>query len=207
MMKKIFDYFDELFPNPKPELNYNNEFEFLIAIVLSAQTTDIKVNKATEVLFKKYNIDSLINAKKEDLVKILKPIGMSKKKSEYVQSIAKDIKEKYNYKIPKDRDTLMTLNGVGRKTANVFLSHIYNMPYIAVDTHVSRVSKRLLLVDEKDDVLTIEQKLYKIIPKERSLKTHLQMVLFGRYKCKAIKPICYDCKLQDICSYYKKQDN
>lgn len=204
MMKKIFEYFDELFPNPKPELNYNNEFEFLIAIVLSAQTTDIKVNKATEILFKKYNIDSLIDANIEDLINILRPIGMSKKKSEYVISIAKTIKEKYNYNIPKTRDELMTLNGVGRKTANVFLSHIYNMPYIAVDTHVSRVSKRLNLVNEKDDVLKIEEKLYKIIPKERCLKTHLQMVLFGRYKCKAIKPICYDCKLKDMCNYYKK---
>ena len=203
-MKKIFDYFDELFPNPKPELNYNNEFEFLIAIVLSAQTTDIKVNKATSILFKKYNIDSLIDADINDLINILRPIGMSKKKSQYVKSIAKVIKEKYNYEIPKDRDILITLDGVGRKTANVFLSHICNMPYIAVDTHVSRVSKRLNLVKEKDDVLKVEQKLYKIIPKDRCLRTHLQMVLFGRYKCKAIKPLCDDCKLQDICNYYKK---
>lgn len=106
MMKKIFDYFDELFPNPKPELNYNNEFEFLIAIVLSAQTTDIKVNKATEKLFKKYNIDTLISADINDLINILRPIGMSKKKSEYIKSIAKDIKEKYDYKIPKKETNL-----------------------------------------------------------------------------------------------------
>lgn len=204
MMNRIFDYFDELFPNPKPELNYNNEFEFLIAIVLSAQTTDAKVNKVTKIIFKNYDIDSLINVETEELIKILKPIGMSKKKSEYIKSIAKDIKEKYNYQIPKDRDILMTLDGVGRKTANVFLSHVCNMPYIAVDTHVSRISKRLNLAKEKDNVLEVEQKLYKLVPKERSLKTHLQMVLFGRYKCKAVKPICYNCKLQDICNYYKK---
>lgn len=204
MMKKIFDYFDELFPNPKPELNYNNEFEFLIAIVLSAQTTDIKVNKATEKLFKKYNIDTLISADINDLINILRPIGMSKKKSEYIKSIAKDIKEKYDYKIPKKRDELITLRGVGRKTANVFLSQIANKPYLAVDTHVSRVSKRLDLVKKTDDVLTIENKLYKLIPKERILKTHLQMVFFGRYKCKSIKPICIDCKLKDICNHHKR---
>lgn len=207
MMKKIFDYFDELFPNPKPELNYNNEFEFLIAIVLSAQTTDKKVNKATEVLFNKYNIDSLIDANIDDLIEILKPIGMSKKKAYYVKSIAYDIVNKYNYVIPKNREILLKLNGVGRKTANVFLSHISNMPYIAVDTHVSRVSKRLNLVPINNNVLQIEQKLYKIIPKERILKTHLQIVLFGRYRCKAVKPMCSSCKLFYICIYDKKTRN
>lgn len=204
MMKKIFDYFDELYPNPKPELNYNNEFEFLIAVVLSAQTTDKKVNKATEILFKKYDIDSLIDADINDLIEILRPIGMSKKKSMFIKSIASEIKNKYNYVVPKEREILMTLSGVGRKTANVVLSHLSNMPYIAVDTHVSRVSKRLNLAKPNDDVLEIENKLYKLIPEDRCLKTHLQMVLFGRYKCKAIKPLCEDCKLQDICNYYKK---
>lgn len=203
-MKKIFDYLDELYEDPKPELNYNNEFEFLIAIVLSAQSTDKKVNKVTEQIFSIYDINSLSKANNKDIEKILKPLGMSKKKAQYIIQISQDILNKYNNKIPTDREELIKLSGVGRKTANVFLSHLYNKPYIAVDTHVSRVSKRLGLVDQDDDVLTIENKLYKIVPKDRCLKTHIQMVLFGRYICKAIKPDCKNCKLKDQCLYYKK---
>lgn len=206
-MKRIFDYLDELFIDPKPELKYNNEFEFLIAIVLSAQSTDIKVNKVTNILFNNYNINSLKNANIEDIITILKPLGMSKKKSSYIIEISTIISEKYNGIIPNSREELMKLPGVGRKTANVFLSQIYNMPYIAVDTHVERVSKRLGLVNNNDNVLEVENKLYKIIPKDRCLKTHIQMVLFGRYHCKAIKPNCINCKLKDICKYYIKKDN
>lgn len=206
-MKRIFDYLDELFIDPKPELKYNNEFEFLIAIVLSAQSTDIKVNKVTNILFNNYNINSLKNANIEDIITILKPLGMSKKKSSYIIEISKIISEKYNGIIPNSREELMKLPGVGRKTANVFLSQIYNMPYIAVDTHVERVSKRLGLVNNNDNVLEVENKLYKIIPKDRCLKIHIQMVLFGRYHCKAIKPNCINCKLKDICKYYIKKDN
>lgn len=205
-MKRIFDYLDELFIDPKPELKYNNEFEFLIAIVLSAQSTDIKVNKVTNILFNNYNINSLKNANIEDIITILKPLGMSKKKSSYIIEISKIISEKYNGIIPNSREELMKLPGVGRKTANVFLSQIYNMPYIAVDTHVERVSKRLGLVNNNDNVLEVENKLYKIIPKDRCLKTHIQMVLFGRYHCKAIKPNCINCKLKDICKYYIKKE-
>lgn len=203
-MKKIFDYFDELFPNPKPELNYNNEFEFLIAIVLSAQTTDKKVNKVTSILFNKYDMYSLKDSKIEDIIKIIKSIGMSKKKAYYIINISKEIVDKYKGIIPKTREELMTMPGIGRKTANVYLSQIYNSPYIAVDTHVSRVSKRLSLVNEEDNVLEIENKLYKLIPKDRCLKTHVQMVLFGRYHCKAVNPKCDECKLKEICKYYKK---
>ncbi len=202
-MKKIFDYLDELYDDPKPELNYTNDFEFLIAIVLSAQSTDKKVNKVTSILFSKYNIDTLSKANREDIELILKPLGMSKKKSKYIIDISKEIASN-DRKIPRDRDSLMKLSGVGRKTANVFLSHLFNMPYIAVDTHVSRVSKRLGLVNEEDDVLTIENKLYKLVPKDRCLKTHIQFVLFGRYICKAIKPKCDICKLKEQCLYYKK---
>jgi endonuclease-3 len=204
MMKIILDYLDELYPNPKPELKYNNDFEFLIAVVLSAQTTDKKVNKVTEVLFDKYNIDTLNTAKIEDLEYILKPLGMSIKKAIYIKSITNTIIEKYNYKIPNNREKLMTLSGVGRKTANVVLSHLYQIPYIAVDTHVNRISKRLNIAKEEDDVLKVEERLYKVIPKDIYLKIHLQLVLFGRYKCKAIKPECNECKLKGICKYYKK---
>lgn len=202
-MNNIFDYLDELFPNPKCELIFNNDFEFLISVVLSAQTTDKKVNKVTSVLFNKYDINSLIYAKTSDLEDILKPLGLSSKKAIYIKNIAKDIKEKYNGKIPDDINKLVSLDGVGRKTANLVLSTLYDKPYFAVDTHVSRVTKRLALVPNNYNTLQIEKEMYKIIPKKRINRTHHQLVLFGRYYCKSKNPMCDTCKLKSIC---KKMD-
>ena len=197
-MNRIFDYLDELFLNPKCELNYNNDFEFLI--VLSAQTTDKKVNLVTKELFSKYDMYSLKEADIKDLESILKPLGMSFKKASFIKSISKDIVEKYNGKIPNDINLLTSMNGVGRKTANLVLSTLYNEPYLAVDTHVERVSKRLGLVKKDSTVLEIEKQLYNIVPKNRINKTHHQLVLFGRYYCKSISPNCNGCKLKDICN-------
>ena len=151
-MNRIFDYLDELFLNPKCELNYNNDFEFLIAVVLSAQTTDKKVNLVTKELFSKYDMYSLKEADIKDLESILKPLGMSFKKASFIKSISKDIVEKYNGKIPNDINLLTSMNGVGRKTANLVLSTLYNEPYLAVDTHVERVSKRWGLVKKDSSV-------------------------------------------------------
>ena len=206
-MNKIFEYFDELFPNPHCELIYSNDFEFLISVVLSAQTTDKKVNKVTKELFNKYDIKSLSNADIKDLEDILKPLGMALKKSIYIKNIATTILEKYNGVIPNNHNELIKLDGVGRKTANLVLSTLYDKPYFAVDTHVQRVTKRLGLVKESDDVLKIEKKMYKLIPKERINKSHHQFVLFGRYYCKSIKPECKNCKLIDICKYKNKTDH
>ena len=202
---KISEYLDYLFPNPKCELIYNNDYELLIAIVLSAQSTDKRVNTVTPIIFSKYNsLSKLKKAPLEDLEKIIRPVGSFRKKSSYIKDIATIIDEQYNGVVPKDRDILVTFPGVGRKTANVFLSEYYNEPAIAVDTHVERVSKRLKLASKKDDVLKIEKKLMKVFPKEEWAKRHLQMVLFGRYHCKAVKPNCSECKLIDICSEKKK---
>jgi endonuclease-3 len=198
-MNNIFNCLDELFPNPKGELNYNNDFELLIAVVLSAQTTDKKVNAVTNILFSKYNLYTLKDASKSDLEDILKPLGMSKKKSQYIKDISKTISEEYDGKIPGNKKDLLKISGVGNKTANLVLATLYNKPYLAVDTHVERVSKRLGLVDEKSNVLDIERKLYKIIPKDRIIRTHHQLVLFGRYYCKSINPKCETCKLRSIC--------
>lgn len=198
-MNNIFDYLDELFPNPKCELNYNNDFEFLISVVLSAQTTDKKVNKVTEILFSKYDINSLKDADISDLEEILKPLGMSVKKAEYIKSISNDLVNKYNMKVPNKKTELISMKGVGNKTANLVLATLYNEPYLAVDTHVSRVSKRLGLVNKNANVLQIEKKLYKLVPKDRISKTHHQFVLFGRYYCKSINPSCKTCKLRNIC--------
>ena len=198
-MNNILEYLDELFPNPKCELNYNKDYELLIAIMLSAQTTDKRVNEVTEILFNKY--DSLIKLKEaplKDIEEIIKPIGTYKKKSIFLHEIAKSLVDN-NCIVPNDRKFLENLPGVGRKTVNVFLSNIYNEPFIAVDTHVERVSKRLGLAKQNDDVYKVEKKLERKIPKEKRARAHHQLVLFGRYHCKAKQPNCLNCKLKDIC--------
>lgn len=196
-MNRVFSYLDLLFPNPKCELEYNKDYELLIAIVLSAQTTDKRVNKVSRILFSKYpSLKELSEAKIEDIENIIKKIGTYHKKAVFVHEIALKLLDKKDLN---DRKFLESLSGVGRKTANVFLAEIYNEPTIAVDTHVSRVSKRLGFCNVEDDVLTIERKLMKLIPKERWNRIHHQLVLFGRYYCKALKPECENCKLKDIC--------
>lgn len=201
-MNKVFDYLDELIPNPKCELNYNKDYELLISVMLSAQTTDKRVNEVTSILFKKYDsLEKLSKANIEDIKSIIKPIGTFNKKASNVIEIAKSLLPLKL--VPNDYNYLESLPGVGRKTTNLVLSTLYNEPYIAVDTHVSRVSIRLGFAKEKDDVLKIEKKLYKIIPKDRLNRTHHQLVLFGRYYCKAINPLCDNCKLKDICTKKK----
>lgn len=203
MINKILDYLDELYPNPKCELEYTKDYELLIAIVMSAQTTDKRVNMVNKVLFKKYqSVKELSEASLEDIEKIIKPIGTYKKKAVFIKEIATKLINDNIKVIPNDREYLSTFPGVGRKTINVFLSVIYNEPLIAVDTHVNRVSKRLKLAKDSDDVLGVEKKLMKKIPKDKWSKVHHQLVFFGRYKCKSISPICTDCKLKDICKYY-----
>lgn len=203
MINKILDYLDELYPNPKCELEYTKDYELLIAIVMSAQTTDKRVNMVNKVLFKKYqSVKELSEASLEDIEKIIKPIGTYKKKAVFIKEIATKLINDNIKIIPNDREYLSTFPGVGRKTINVFLSVIYNEPLVAVDTHVNRVSKRLKLAKDGDDVLEVEKKLMKKIPKDKWNKVHHQLVFFGRYKCKSISPICTDCKLKDICKYY-----
>lgn len=199
-MNKIFSYLDELIKNPVCELEFNKDYELLIATVLSAQTTDKRVNNVTKVLFIKYpSIEALSKASISDIESIIKEIGTYHKKAIFVKEIATRLVNDNIKVLPNNRKYLESLPGVGRKTTNVFLSVIYNEPAIAVDTHVARVSKRLGLVNESDTVDIIEKKLMKKVPKERWSRTHHQFVLFGRYYCKAKNPICNNCKLKDIC--------
>ena len=196
-MNNILSYLDELFPNPRCELNYNKDYELLIAVMLSAQTTDKRVNQVTEILFNKYpTINALATAKLNDIEEIIKPIGTYHIKAKNVIEIANKLKEK---PVCNDRLYLESLSGVGRKTTNVVLSELYNEPYLAVDTHITRVAKRLKLVNKDDDVLTIEKKLMKKIPKDNVRKIHHQLIFFGRYHCKAMKPNCENCKLKSYC--------
>lgn len=203
MINKITKYLDELYPNPICELEYSKDYELLLAIVMSAQTTDKRVNIVNKELFKKYNtLEKLSKANIKDIEEIIKPIGTYKKKAVYIKEIASRLIKDNIKKIPNDREYLSTMPGVGRKTINVFLSVIYNEPVVAVDTHVNRVSKRLSLANNDDNVLEVEEKLTKIFPKENLSKIHHQLVFFGRYKCKSKNPLCTDCKLKDICTYY-----
>lgn len=199
-MEEIINYFNELFPNPKCELNYSKDYELLIAVMLSAQTTDKRVNQVTKVLFNKYKtLEEFCDAEISDIKLIIRSIGSYNKKSEYVKQIAYILLNKYNGHVPTTNAELEKIPGVGRKTANVVLSELYNIPAIAVDTHVERVSKRLGLAESNDDVKNVEMKLQSKLPHDLWIRMHHQMVLFGRYYCKAVKPNCETCKLKSIC--------
>lgn len=203
-MKSSSDYIikslNKLYPNAKCELIYSNNFELLIAVVLSAQTTDERVNSVTPILFKKYkNAKALSKAKLTDVEKIIKPIGLYHTKSKNIIALSKDLVVKYNGEVPNTREQLEDLKGVGRKTCNIILSNCFDIPAFAVDTHVSRVSKRLLIAKKDDDVKVIEKKLMKYFPIESWNRLHHQFIFFGRYKCKAIKPECKDCPFIKTC--------
>ncbi|MBQ3493827.1 MAG: endonuclease III [Clostridia bacterium] len=198
----IVEYLTKLFPDAVCELNFSSPFELLIAVVLSAQCTDKRVNDVTKVLFAKYkNAQELANAKLQDVEEIIKPCGLYKNKAKHIVSASKDICEKFGGDIPKQREQIESLAGVGRKTANVVLSNLYNENVIAVDTHVLRVSNRLGLANTKSP-LVCEKSLNKVFAKNLK-QLHHRMVLFGRYYCKAKNPKCSDCELKTICKYYK----
>jgi endonuclease-3 len=198
-MKKL----DELYPDAHCELNHRNNFELLIAVVLSAQTTDERVNSVTPFLFEKYpDAFKLANAKQSDVEKIIKPIGLYRNKAINIIKLSRILMDKYKGIVPSGRNDLQSLPGVGRKTANVILSNCFNVPAFAVDTHVSRVSRRLGIADMEDDVDIIEEKLMNYFPKNKWGKLHHQFIFFGRYRCKAVRPECGDCPLQSICDHF-----
>lgn len=200
-MNEIVNYLDELIPDPKCELNYNKDYELLLATMLSAQTTDKRVNIVTSILFKKYDsLEKLRHAKIEDLIEIIKPIGTFNKKANNIIEIAKKL-EQVGDIVLNDREFLESLPGVGRKIANVVLSNLYNVQCVAVDTHVHRVSIRLGIANKNDDVYKTEVKLTKKFKDYNLCRVHHQLVLFGRYYCKSAKPLCENCKLQSMCKY------
>lgn len=195
----IFNYLDEIIVNPHCELNYTKDYELLIAVMLSAQTTDKRVNEVTALLFDRYkSLEELANASFNDVYKYTRTLGFSKKTSNVIE-IAKILEKDYNSKVPNKREELESLPGVGRKTANVVLSELFQEDVIAVDTHVERVSIRLGLAKKGDSPYEIEKKLMRKVPKDRIYKIHHQLLLFGRYYCKSQNPLCDNCKLKGIC--------
>lgn len=206
MLEVFTTYLDELIPNPVCELNYTKDYELLLAVMLSAQTTDKRVNQVTAVLFQKYpTLEVLKDAKLDNIIEIIRSIGTYHKKAMNIIQIAHRLVTEQNGKVPNQRTYLETLPGVGRKTTNVVLSELYKEQCIAVDTHVERVSKRLKLASEKDNVLEVEKKLTKKLKAYDLHKMHHQILLFGRYYCKSQNPSCETCKMQVYCKYYQKR--
>ncbi len=183
---------DKLFPDARCELNYSKDYELLIATLLSAQSTDKRVNIVTKELFSKYDIFSLASANPKDIEYIIRPVGTQERKAKFVVEVAKALVKNYDGHVPNDRQFIESLPGVGHKTCNVVLSNLYNVPALAVDTHVTRVANRLGLVDTLD-VKKIEEELMDYFPKESWSRVHHQLVLFGRYICKSAKPDCENC--------------
>ncbi len=202
--ERIYQTLFELFPDAGCELNYQSDYHLIVAVVLSAQTTDVAVNKVTEVLFKKYpDVFSLAKAEYKDVEKIIRSIGLYKNKSKNIINLSKAIVERFNGRVPNTYNELITLDGVGRKTANVVLSELFKIPAIAVDTHVNRVSKRLGLAEKDDSTIEVEEKLKKKFKKQQWSKLHHLMIHFGRYKCLARNPICENCPFIKICQKEK----
>ncbi|WP_227936232.1 endonuclease III [Alkalihalobacillus deserti] len=196
----------EMFPDAECELTHSNPFELVIAVLLSAQCTDALVNKVTPSLFNKYKQpDDYLAVPLEELEQDIRSIGLFRTKAKNIKKLCQTLIEEYNGEVPGERDELVKLAGVGRKTANVVTSVAFGVPAIAVDTHVERVSKRLAVCRWKDNVLQVEETLMKKIPEERWSDSHHQLIFFGRYHCKAQSPRCETCPLLDVCREGKKR--
>ena len=203
---KCLDEMEEMFPDAHCELVHSNPFELLIATLLSAQCTDALVNKVTPGLFAKYKSpEDYLDVSIEELQNDIRSIGLFRNKAKNIQALSHMLITQFNGDVPPNRDLLITLPGVGRKTANVVVSVAFDVPALAVDTHVERVTKRLGLFRWKDSVLQVEETIMKKTPKELWSKTHHQLIFFGRYHCKAQNPQCPVCPLLAVCREGKKR--
>lgn len=199
-INKLKENLDYYIPNPKCELNYCKDYELVISVMLSAQCTDKRVNEVTKYLYK-YELIEIANLSIKEIENIIMPLGSYHRKALYIHQIANILIAKYNSIVPNDRKSLESMPGIGRKCSNVILSELFNEPTFAVDTHVERVTKRLGLVNETDTPLIIEKKLSKLFNKNDYNKINHQILLFGRYYCKAKNPLCRNCKMD--CKYKK----
>lgn len=205
-MSLIEEKLDEMIPSPYCELDYKDDFSLLISILLSAQAKDENVNKITPFLFKKYfDAKSMSEANFNEIESIIRPLGLSKTKAKNIIALSKIIEQKYDNKVPSNYGDLIILPGIGNKSAKVFLIEYYKENYFPVDTHVKRVSTRLGLSNDEDSVETVEKKLSNYFEHKNLSKLHQQFVLHGRYTCLAKKPKCENCKLKEVCKFYKKE--
>lgn len=201
--KKVLKILNNLYPDAGPQLNYSNSFELLIATILSAQCTDVQVNKVTKELFKKYKTPAdYLKLTEEELGKIIKSCGFYKNKSKNILRTCRILINRYNGNVPNTREQLMELPGVGRKTANVVLSNAFGKNAIAVDTHVFRVSNRIGIADS-NNVEDTEKDLMENIDENMWSKAHHLLIFHGRNICKARKPLCEECPLDSYCFYYR----
>ncbi len=193
-------------PHPTAELQYSTPFELLIAVILSAQATDVGVNKATAKLYPIANTpQAILDLGVEGLKEYIKTIGLYNSKAENIIKTCRDLLEKHNGEVPQTREELEALAGVGRKTANVVLNTAFGQPTIAVDTHIFRVSNRTNFAPGKD-VVKVEEKLLKVVPDEFKVDVHHWLILHGRYTCIARKPHCGSCIIEDLCEYKEKSE-
>lgn len=200
------DEMAKMFPDAHCELVHENPFELLIAVLLSAQTTDVNVNKVTSNLFEKYKTpEDYLAVELSELEDDLRSIGLYRNKAKNIQELCRRLIDEYGGVVPQTREDLITFAGVGRKTANVVMSVAFGEPAIAVDTHVERVAKRLAFCRWKDSVLEVEKTLMRKIPQEEWSVSHHRFIFFGRYHCKAANPNCTACPLLDICREGKKR--
>lgn len=196
----------DLFPDAHCELNHRNAFELLIATILSAQATDVGVNKVTPKLFERFPTPAyLAEASEEAVIECIQSLGLYRSKAKNIRLCAQQLLERFNGEVPHTREELVSLAGVGRKTANVVMSVAFNIPAFAVDTHVERISKRLQICRQKDTVLEVEETLCRKIPKDLWSRAHHWMIFFGRYHCVARKPKCHECPLLEMCAFGQRE--
>lgn len=205
-IRYCLDVMEEMFPDAQCELRHDNSFELLIAVLLSAQCTDVLVNKVTKSLFKKYQTpEDYLAVTNEELQQDIRSIGLYRNKAKNIQKLCQTLIDEYDGEVPRTKKELVKLAGVGRKTANVVLSVAFDVPAIAVDTHVERVAKRLGICRWKDSVLEVEKTLMKKIPESEWSVSHHRLIFFGRYHCKARNPHCEECPLLELCREGKKR--
>ena len=202
----IYDQLDRMFPQAHCELNYGSIYQLAVAVMLSAQTTDVSVNRVTGALFEKYpDAFQMAQADQKDVEELIRSIGLYRNKAASVIAASRQLAEEYDGRVPDTMEQLTKLRGIGRKSANVILSEGYKIPAIAVDTHVHRVSRRLYLAGEDDDVNRVEAKLMKQFPRERWSRLHHLLIFFGRYMCSARNPQCENCPFNGNCRYLKQK--
>ncbi|MBQ3375981.1 MAG: endonuclease III [Erysipelotrichaceae bacterium] len=203
----IYDQLEQMFPDAHCQLDYGSIFQLAVAVMLSAQTTDVSVNKVTPALFARYpDAFAMGQADQKDVEEMIRSIGLYRNKAASVIAMSRQLVEEYDGVVPNEMDKLTLLRGIGRKSANVILSEGYKIPAIAVDTHVHRVSIRLYLANENDDVDQVEKKLMKQFSKDRWSRLHHLLIFFGRYQCSSRNPHCEDCPFKQHCRYLKGKE-